>query len=424
MFQNILVDNNAFNIFYDTGCSDFISRRQAVKQLKTRAKQVYAGPIQTSGVGNQVSTSNNGIYSVNLPLANGEDATMIGVCMDKLTHDFPMYKLNGDVINDIHNGFRDIGGNPRKLPLVSAQVGGEVDFMIGIQYMRYHPKFVFQLPSGLTIFESHFKSADGSRGVIGGPHKLFREINQRHHNIANFASQQLRLYSSGYYVNPDAKLLGYPPPYQADVSSIKVEDQEVVNKVMLFEAAEHLDSEPTLQCTNCLGCQKCKDLQTTDETVSVQEEMEQDVIDRLVTVNTTDRSSTATLPLMMNPAVHLTSNNHIALKVYNQQMKHLTKYPNDKEDILHHVDIQTDMAKMYNLIQMEKSQSCPQRYLWQVGDTSYPRFKLTDGKYSCQLVFAKSQLVPEDMAQPRAASCTQHCSTHTPEKLSGNHFNT
>ena len=391
MFQNILVEKNVYNIFYDTGCSDFISRREAVKQLKTRVIQIYAGSIQTSGVGNQVSTSNNGVYSITLPLANGEDATMVGVCMEKLTHDFPMYKLNGEVINDIHNGFKNIGGAPTKLPLVSAQVGGGVDFMIGIQYMRYHPMFVFQLPSGLTIFKSHFKSADGTRGVIGGPHRIFREINRQHHNAANFISQQLRLYNFGYHVNPDARLLDYQSQ-QADIFfSNKEEDQEFTNNILLFKAAEHVGSEITFRCSNCRGCQRCKDLQSTDETMSVQEEVEQEVINQSITVNTDQRSSLATLPLMMDPITQLAPNRHIALKVYNQQMRRLAKYPKDKEDVLKsekklqnlgYVDFVRNLPKdIQTQLQQSPIQNfIPWRAVWKENSISTP----------CRIVFDAS----------------------------------
>jgi len=455
MFQNILIDKKVYNIFYDSGCSDFISRLGAVKQLNKRAVQVYAGPILTNGVGDVTSHSNNGIYTVNLPLANGKDAAMTGVCLDKLTHEFPIYKLDGDVIKDLQNGFKQIGGDPKKLPLVPADVGGSVDFMIGIHYLRYHPKFVFQLPSGLTIFESHFKGADGSRGVIGGPHRVFKEINQQHNSVTNFVNHQFRLFSFGYHVNPDVKLLGYPS-HQADIFfSTNGDDQDsIVNQVKLFEEAEHVGSEINFRCINCRGCQTCKTLKSTDEIMSVQEEIEQNIIDNSVKINIEDRTSLATLPLMHNPITHLAPNRNIALKVYNQQLKRLAKYSADKEDILksekklhnlgyveyvknlstdvqkklqqssisnfipwravwkessistpcrivfdasmktdtgyslndilakgrnnmnklveifirwrsHHIGIHTDIAKMYNSIQLDESQWCLQRYLWE-----------------------------------------------------------
>jgi len=354
MFQNILVDKKVYNIFYDTGCNDFISRLDAVSQLSNkRAIQVYARPIMTNGVGDVTSQSNNGIYTVNLPLANGKDAAMTGVCLDKLTHEYPIYKLNGDVIKDLHNGFKQIGGDPKKLPTVSAQVGGSVDFMIGIQYLRYHPKFVFQLPSGLTIFESHFKSADGSRGVIGGPHRVFKEIHQKHNNITNFVNHQFRLFSFGYHVNPDVKLLDYPSS-QADILfPANGDDQDFTDKVNLFQVAEHVGSEINFRCVSCRGCQTCKKHKSTDETMSVQEEIEQDVIDRSVQIDTANRTSIATLSLMQNPTTHLAPNRNIALKVYNQQLKRLANYPADKEDVLKSV------KKLQNLGYVEYVKNLP-----------------------------------------------------------------
>ena len=78
---------------------------------------------------------------------------MTGFCLEKLTHDFPMYKLNEDVIKDLQYGFKAISkeDDPKKLPSISTQVGGSVDSMIGIQYLRYHPRLIFQLPSGLNL---------------------------------------------------------------------------------------------------------------------------------------------------------------------------------------------------------------------------------------------------------------------------------
>ena len=51
--------------------------------------------------------------------------------------------------------------------------------MIGMQYLKYFPKEVFQLESGLTLYESEFKSHDGSRGIICVPHKSFTDTNMK-----------------------------------------------------------------------------------------------------------------------------------------------------------------------------------------------------------------------------------------------------
>ena len=91
MLQTINVDNHQYSIFYDTSCSEMVSRYKAVKSLRTRAIQEHAGPI-TIGVGNSHIVSQHGIYKISLPLFNGENANLSGVCMDKIT-EFPMYPL-------------------------------------------------------------------------------------------------------------------------------------------------------------------------------------------------------------------------------------------------------------------------------------------------------------------------------------------
>ena len=48
--------------------------------------------------------------------------------------------------------------------------------MIGIKYLKYHPKVIFQIPSGLTIYESVFENAVGGRRVIREPQKAFKNI--------------------------------------------------------------------------------------------------------------------------------------------------------------------------------------------------------------------------------------------------------
>ena len=65
-----------------------------------------------------------------------------------------------------------------------------------IKYLHYHPQKIFQMPSGLTIYESVFKNPDGSRGVVGGSHKVFLEIERYFHltaqNTSDFLSNQLQ----------------------------------------------------------------------------------------------------------------------------------------------------------------------------------------------------------------------------------------
>ena len=181
--QTITIKNQNFTIFYDSGCGDFVSKWSAIQKLGTRPHQEHSGPVKFGGVGGLSTESPFGICSVNLPLHNGRNALLFGVCLAKIT-------------DDIQNAYLESGGNIEDLPKLPEMVGGKIDFIIGTKYLRYHPQ---------TIYESAFKNPDGSRGVVGGAHKVFLEIERYFHlttqNASNFLSNQLQLFQIGYHAD-------------------------------------------------------------------------------------------------------------------------------------------------------------------------------------------------------------------------------
>ena len=58
--------------------------------------------------------------------------------------------------------------------------------MVGVKYLKYFPECVLRLPTGSTIYRSQFVSPDGSRGVVGGPHQVFTQIEKQ---CATFCTQ-------------------------------------------------------------------------------------------------------------------------------------------------------------------------------------------------------------------------------------------
>ena len=115
-----------------------------------------------------------------------------GICLDAITSKFPLYPLKGEVERDIHEAYSISGGDVTKLPSLPKFVGGNIDFMIGAKYMRYHPTPVFTMSSGLTIYLSPFKGFDGTKGVIRGPHKVFSAIRrQAKSHILSHATKQI-----------------------------------------------------------------------------------------------------------------------------------------------------------------------------------------------------------------------------------------
>ena len=204
ILQTIKVNKQDYSLFYDTGCCDMVSRYAAIKSIGSRAKQESSIPISIGGVGNTEVKSNHGIFQVKLPLFNGSEATFSKVCLDQITVKFPQNPLKGIVEEDIAAGYKRQGNSSRDLPQLPQSVGGDTDFMLGIKYLRYYPEKVFQLPSGLTIYRSWFQNADGTRGVVGGPHKVFTEIESRYHmNTATFLSDQYKLFKADYQANQD-----------------------------------------------------------------------------------------------------------------------------------------------------------------------------------------------------------------------------
>ena len=86
---------------------------------------------------------------------------MSGVCLEKITATFPSYPLQGEVEQDLIQAFKKTKKRiSKQLPKLPKFVGGDTDFMIGIRYLRYYPEKIFELPTGLTIYESKFKNID------------------------------------------------------------------------------------------------------------------------------------------------------------------------------------------------------------------------------------------------------------------------
>ena len=177
--QTINVDGLKVNLFFDSGCGDMIIKKATAEKLADmgKAKKIQSGPLEITGVGEKKTECEDGVYSVWLPLHNGENACLSGICLPKITCDFPSYELT-NVEKDIRERCQRIGGNElmSRLPRLPLKVGGDTDILIGIKYSKYFPKLVHEFESGLCIYESAFRSPKGTRGVLGGPHKEFSRV--------------------------------------------------------------------------------------------------------------------------------------------------------------------------------------------------------------------------------------------------------
>ena len=348
MLQKILVENKEYTLFFDTGCSDMVARYDAIIRIGSRAKQEVQGPITLGGVGSIKMESQYGIYQVRLPLVNGKDAVMAGVCLDKITNTFPSYPLKGEIENDIKNAYAKNGGIQQNLPKLPECIGGDVDFMIGTKYTRYHPEAIFSLPSGLTIYKSPFQSNDDIQGVIGGPHKVITAIDKAHNGNKTcqhaYLSNQLELFQTGYRIDPDVHLLGmkHSKDFKYEILNKDITHFSVnpvspnilsASKQKKFEEVENAASEILYRCINCRDCQKCKNGERI-ESMSIKEEVEQDIINNSVSVDTVKGKTVANLPFVQDPLINLSPNKEKAVAIYNSQIKRLSKESKDREDAI------------------------------------------------------------------------------------------
>ena len=198
------------------------------------------GPTVLGGVGNVKTESQHGIYQVRIPLHNGKNAVLTGVCLDQITSTFPSYPLHGKIQNDIIDASIKGGGIANQLPNLPKSAGGDVDFMIGSKYLRYHPEPMFTLPSGLTIYKSPFLNADGSQGVIDGPHSVITEIDKLHNNQKMcqhaYLTEQYKLYQMGYQINPDNHLLSLKQQNDFDIDRTT----ELANESQVLSIKENI----------------------------------------------------------------------------------------------------------------------------------------------------------------------------------------
>ena len=89
-FQLINVAGLGLCLFYDNGCGNAVFSKNAIDRLMLlgRAEQTYANSIILKGVNGQESICPYGEWKVRLPLLNGKEAILTGICVDEVTEKF------------------------------------------------------------------------------------------------------------------------------------------------------------------------------------------------------------------------------------------------------------------------------------------------------------------------------------------------
>ena len=141
--QTIEIEEVPVNVMYDSGCGSMIIKKSAVEKLLKlgRAIKILPGPFEITGVGDKKSVCEEGLYSICLPLHTKKDgeeqnAILTGICLPKITCDFPVYELTG-IEKDIREKCKNIGGEElvSSLPRLPSKVGGDTEILMGSKFL-------------------------------------------------------------------------------------------------------------------------------------------------------------------------------------------------------------------------------------------------------------------------------------------------
>ena len=401
LLQTIQIQHIRLNIFFDNGCGDLVIKERAAQLLLSlgRAYCEVDGALEITGVGDQ-KTEALGVYSICLPLHDGTNVTLSGVCMPKITSRLPVYPL-GDVESDLAKWCSDAGvSHDLKL---SSQVGGDTDILIGSRYLRYFPKLVYEHESGLRLHRSVFQSPCGSRGVVEGPHPSFSEVERQFFGnpvntaVQSFFVDSVQVIRSRWKLEREVPFLGLeadprpdsdfpgccshtdcvdkevfslpdleevPPTRLAFSTAVPCVSQDELSPnlddahplypvldsacsgcvcvsrrppkcVKEYDALESTGTEVTYRCIDCKECLRCKNGPRM-ESLSIQEEVEEALISKSVTVDLERGVSSAKLPFVVDPdnRIAVDEQKQMALKVFRSQVRKLNEMPTEKAAIV------------------------------------------------------------------------------------------
>ena len=101
-----------------------------------------------------------------------------------------------------------------------------------------------------------------------------------------------------------------------------------------FQDVENAGTDISYRCVDCRNCPECK-RSPRIESISIQEEIEQKLIDRCVEVDISQNKTTSSLPfLTSDPDSKLADNERASVKNYKVQARKLENHPEDKITVI------------------------------------------------------------------------------------------
>ena len=359
LMQELKIGNSDCLAFFDSGSNAHLLDGELAERENLQVLSSKPTAISVVG-GNQIKTE-YGTYKFSLgPNDSGEFYDLSCLGMSNVSDEFAEYDLE-----EIRAEYLENGGSEKLLP---DKIGGsKVHLLIGIKNTHLSPKLLEILPSGVGVFKSPFKDKYGSRIIFAGPHPVFTRGNKnlrkettqavfkcRQKREENETAQKimfsveveknLGLTMHPYAINENDVIdAGYTVPIQFE-QLVDAEgppelcDGNDAHFCSVFKAVvpiarmrELIDQDDindmvTFRCPACSKCLQCK-MSRKRTAISLQEAMEQEIIEKSVTLSSVLKKVVVKLAFIKDPTEFLkkkhsgNSNLQQALKVYKTQCK-------------------------------------------------------------------------------------------------------
>ena len=380
VMQILSVGGKNLLTLFDRGANQHLIDGQIAEDLKIKVNTQDQSAIGVIS-GSRIWTG-YGMYELFLgPTIEGKYFQLKCQGMKSITSPFPEYNL--DELNKEAIEYADI--HPASpMPL---HIGGDsIKLLIGLKNSELEPTCVFNLPSGIGLYKSPFKDIFGSVYCFGGPHRIFSDVHKKTmgninhfysyftevvnqyrgspysalksifepeyidsgHGICHYKDQGISYSyqsSSGELMHPTP----LTPDDMIDLNQTTHDDLEPNNpdcagphcvcppihvaykakiplsKLRTFIDEEDKDDLVNFRCEKCLRC-KCAS-NSTAQMISLNEQIEQEAIEKSVTIDLDEGKVFVDLPFTTPPEKflynrHGTDNNYYqALKVYKSQCK-------------------------------------------------------------------------------------------------------
>ena len=419
MLQTVAVEKDReILLFYDSGCQGAALSDRAYSLLETETMR--EGPTLLNVASGETIKIEHGDERFWLKLHGANTkATITGIRMKHLTCEFPAMSLQ-EAWDEVQTGYLNTNPKGSDLPKVDKSVGGcEVDLMLGIRYNVYFPSLVYLLPNGLGIYSAKIESASGCQGILGGPHKAWREASEasNHMGPRAYFTSELRAYCSQnevlkstlnfiehkrenveeeeYFTLEESTVetgCSYqhcikhstdhgwmiPADWELDTGPYNIREDG-----RRFLELETIGSEIEYRCVACRNCNKCRNGDALEK-ISLQEEIEQELIEQSVTLNVQQNKLEAKLPFIDDPQVQLKPNMGVAKKVLDSQMKLFERNPEMRMDTIKSHNKLLDKGHVSQISELSEDETTrmnltlgegyfiPWRIVYNPGSTSTP----------------------------------------------------